>query len=841
MKKIKLTLLLTIMLLTIYSCDNSSEVKPSLTDNEVKEKLNGLKDYGLDLFSKADYLPVMKNHVYSEQQSSYSRNGNNVDGFGMNGNVSGEVNEIALMRPLLELYQPGIVYRMWFTTWENIKFIRIYIDGSEKPVYSHDLYELTSGENDPFVKPLVFNQDESSGGFVSYVPIIFKESIRIVGSGNFYYNINYQKYPQGYELEYDNYEEQLPMATKILENVGEDPKITNNDAKTELKFDLNRGSSYTLYETNEKKTITSLKVRFPNLSVNEFDRTSITDKGYRLFNNESMSFDMTTNQTGQHLLYFRGVLTNENQQATVTVNGVNVGNLRFRPRRIDGFEWKDSNYFYDSYIIIPSAVIANKLLITIKSTTRSIDIYNARLVKVTDEIDKIDFRNDNSQSKHNYSSSKILSPLETTLEYDPNQLISDETWSKIFQEEDLINNIYIKITYPDVEDIAVLAPISSFFGFGEYGMFKTLGIMVGLNKDGWMYSYYPMPFEKGIKIELVNHSDISFANLEGEVSTETNQFSKGEYGYFKVKFTSNVQGTSSSLVNGQPMQFLNVSGSGHIAGITHSMSGLYFGAHSRFYLEGDEQIYVDGSLSHSFHGTGTEDFYNGGWYFKNGVQNTPLFGSTNHNYRDDRNRTVMTRTFLTDPIYFRNGIEFKMEHGGVNDRADSNVKTAVYYYHLQEEAMQLNDMLNISSDSSISEHNYQNSNSVMINTKELTYEGTYIRRYTSYLKAYEVSQESSFKMNINPNNNGVVLRREYVLEHINQSANVYVDNQLVGKWQSSFRNALGLFVRQDDFYILEKFTTGKSNITITIEVVPNDDSKVWTESYYEIYSIIKED
>ena len=43
-------------------------------------------------------------------------------------------------------------------------------------------------------------------------------------------------------------------------------------------------------------------------------------------------------------------------------------------------------------------------------------------------------------------------------------------------------------------------------------------------------------------------------------------------------------------------------------GVTQTMRGAAPG-----YLEGDERAFVDGRLA--FHGTGTEDFYEGGWYF----------------------------------------------------------------------------------------------------------------------------------------------------------------------------------------------------------------------------------
>ena len=95
---------------------------------------------------------------------------------------------------------------------------------------------MTSGSYEGFVKGLVFDQMESSGGFVSMQPIVFKESVKVVGAGNFYYNIDYQVYPNGTQLEYED-EESPQTAKTLLENVGYDPKNTSNDSVvTHLKF-----------------------------------------------------------------------------------------------------------------------------------------------------------------------------------------------------------------------------------------------------------------------------------------------------------------------------------------------------------------------------------------------------------------------------------------------------------------------------------------------------------------------------------------------------------------------------------------------------------------------------
>lgn len=843
LKKKVITLIFIIFLLTtLGACKKDTKTKP-MSDQEVSEKLDSLKDYGLDLFQKADHLPVFKPEVTSEQTSSYSRNGNNVDGFGMDGNVDGEVMSLKIKRPLLILNQPGVVYRMWFTSWGENPILRILIDSKKEITYQISLFDLTSGLQEPFVDKLVFNRDESSGGYVSYVPIVFKESIEIYGSGDFYYNINYQKYPHGTELEYEDYGENLDKAVNILSNPGVDPKIDNNDQKIDSSIDLPKNSTQTIYEANEKQTVTSLRLKFPNLQVHELDRTLYLDDGYSLSLGSKISFILKAKSAGVHKLKFRGVLEeHDNQDAEVLVNGIKTSDdIHFRRRRFDGFEWKDDPFFMDSEVEvnIPSA---GEYKIDIIAKSFKIGLFNARLYENGKQTDSIDFGNSKEEEKHKYSSVGLVSRTSRTLEYDPNSLINEATWEQIFKDEDLINQMFIRITYPDLEEVAVEAPISSFFGFGQFGMFKTLGIMVGLDIDGYMYSYYPMPFEKGIKIELINKSSQDINGIKVEVSHETNQFKTGTYGYFKTNYVENIQGTDSALRSGVPIEFLKVWGSGQVVGITHAQTGEYFGTHSRYYLEGDEQIYVDGNMSHSFHGTGTEDLYNGGWYFKNGVQNQPLFGQTTHNYRNNIDRTVMVRTYLTDPIYFRNGIDFKMEHGGNNDRPDSNVYALIYYYHQTREQMIKTDSLNLASLEEIENHSYkldESSQLIDIGVRSLTYEGIYGSKRTMYNKVAIVNIESSFEMKIFKENDGAILRREYLPEEIDQMAEIYVDGELVGLWQSPHRNALEVHVRQDDFYIPIEFTKDKEKIKITIKVIPNVDTEVWTESYYEIYSIME--
>jgi hypothetical protein len=551
---------------------------------------------------------------------------------------------------------------------------------------------------------------------------------------------------------------------------------------------------------------------------------------------------MKVNSDGLNSIIFKSVLLDDYQRASIEVDDVFVSNLEIRARRLDGFEWKDNPYYYDEELVLPIELTKDKeeVTITIKSQSDMV-LYRVWTISDDKSNDEIMLGDSANKQDHSYQESRTSAPVASAYEYDPNNLIDEMTWKKIFTDEEIVNSLWIKITYKDQLEPAVYAPISSFFGFGEYGMFETLGLMTGLKADGTMYFYYPMPFEEGIKIELYNESNTNLNDIDFNLTYENNYFKKGTYGYFKVNYLTHVHGTEISLKHGEPITFLNVEGSGKVVGLTHSASGAYFGIHSRFYLEGDEQIYIDGSRSHSFHGTGTEDFYNGGWYFKNGVQTNPTFGQSTHNYRNNRDRTVMFRSLISDPIVFRESIDFKMEHGGWNERIDVDVHAAVYYYQTPS-ILQRTDQILFGDELSLEDHQYQtDESSKFVSNNTRYYEGYYNNQQTPYQRVSEVEEYSTFRVNVLSQNKGVILRREYVMNPLNQMANVYVDGVLVGIWQSSFRNGTGIHVRQDDFYIPPSYTENKQELTIKIEVIPNNESTIWTESFYEIYSIKKGD
>ena len=96
------------------------------------------------------------------------------------------------------------------------------------------------------------------------------------------------------------------------------------------------------------------------------------------------------------------------------------------------------------------------------------------------------------------------------------------------------------------------------------------------------------------------------------------------------------------------------------------------------FLEGDEYIYVDGEEQASIRGTGSEDYFNSGWYFDRGVYSAPYHGVT---IKDEMlSRINAYRWHIEDAIPFTKSFRFTMEHGGQNDAPDVDYCSVAYWY-----------------------------------------------------------------------------------------------------------------------------------------------------------------
>jgi len=99
------------------------------------------------------------------------------------------------------------------------------------------------------------------------------------------------------------------------------------------------------------------------------------------------------------------------------------------------------------------------------------------------------------------------------------------------------------------------------------------------------------------------------------------------------------------------------------------------------FLEGNEMVWVDSDKKPSIVGTGTEDYFSGGWYFNKGEFAGPYNGLI---LKDDSlGRISAYRLYIMDPIPFKKQILFTIEHGHGNSEIADYSSTA-YWYQLED-------------------------------------------------------------------------------------------------------------------------------------------------------------
>jgi hypothetical protein len=200
---------------------------------------------------------------------------------------------------------------------------------------------------------------------------------------------------------------------------------------------------------------------------------------------------------------------------------------------------------------------------------------------------------------------------------------------------------------------AVEAPVGDFFAncFGRRSEVLSLPVAV---EDADSYNcFWPMPFRKSARIEIVNQSDkpisLLYFNLdwiEKPVPEDTP--------YFHARYRQEypVQAGTDYVV-------LETQGKGHYVGTVlavRTRSPSWFG-------EGDEKIHIDGEPQPSIWGTGTEDYFLSAWGLK--TTSTPFFGVP---YFDQwgivGGHTSAYRWHVADPLVFNTGIKVTFEHWG---------------------------------------------------------------------------------------------------------------------------------------------------------------------------------
>ena len=218
---------------------------------------------------------------------------------------------------------------------------------------------------------------------------------------------------------------------------------------------------------------------------------------------------------------------------------------------------------------------------------------------------------------------------------------------------------------------AVLCPAADFFGFA-WGEPATRSLLVGTSGDV-AYCYFPMPFDRSARAELVSEAaGDSPLKLRAEVVWAPVGRRDDEGRFHAVWRREN------PTLGGRPFTFLETTGRGHMVGAVLQAQGFESG--KTLFFEGDDETWIDGRLA--VHGTGSEDFFNGGWYDVPDRWEKPLSFALSGclGYQKHLGRTGGYRVLLADAYPFRESLRQTIEHSGTGNDISTDYCAVTYLY-----------------------------------------------------------------------------------------------------------------------------------------------------------------
>lgn len=214
--------------------------------------------------------------------------------------------------------------------------------------------------------------------------------------------------------------------------------------------------------------------------------------------------------------------------------------------------------------------------------------------------------------------------------------------------QSILKTLILRIYWDGAARPAVECPAGDFFGLGlcEAGNFASSRF--GLSSGGF-FCKFPMPYRKSFRIEVENLDEAIDTVIFMNVLHQEHAAVPEEAGYFHAQFNTGRKAGSEPLWVGEWR------GRGHFAGLTLAMQG-----EDRNYLsflEAPEHIHIDDDWDRPrITGTGLEDYFLGGWYFREGTFAGPHHGVPS---KDTLNASIaMYRIHEDDAVRFRR--RFKM-------------------------------------------------------------------------------------------------------------------------------------------------------------------------------------
>lgn len=444
----------------------------------------------------------------------------------------------------------------------------------------------------------------------------------------------------------------------------------------------------------------------------------------------------------------------------------------------------------------------------------------------------------------------------------------------------------IRITWDDRPAASVDAPIALFFGAGtlynrdgrEY-LVKGFPMHVRFDTDRvHLACYYPMPYFKSAKVELVGVDAVKDVKLE--VRAEPLSTPPAHVGYFHATykdFPEPVKGEDMVLLDTQGAE-----GSQDWSGSFVGMSWIFSHRADLGTLEGDPRFFFDDSQTPQAQGTGTEEWGGGGDYWGGRNMTLPFAGhpcgaksAKDANDPEDLIESAY-RFLLADLMPFGRRAKIHLEHGGTNQSTE-HYEGVTYWYGAPSAILVKTDEFQVGDETAEKSHGYKSPDASAVEELTSRYEwgpdsigGKEVYPATTD-KGRHTKGTSEFRVAVDPRNLGVLLRRKLDYQVPNQRAEVFVADEGSTEWKpagvwylagsntciySDPKGELGATLhnvetsnrrfRDDEFLIPRELTQGRSGVRIRVKCTPVDRplfpghpfpvESAWSELRYQAYS-----
>lgn len=221
-------------------------------------------------------------------------------------------------------------------------------------------------------------------------------------------------------------------------------------------------------------------------------------------------------------------------------------------------------------------------------------------------------------------------------------------------DDSVFERVHIRLFWDNEPAPAVDVPLGLFFCTASETA-RAQGLLLGYN-GATFYCFLPMPFSQSARLVLGNHGGQPVERADVRLRIAPAREQSNALGQFHARYNA-----ESRMVSPDNYRWLTRAARGRFIGVSTVMRG---DPGDLGYLEGDEMIWVDGELEPSIAGTGTEDYFNAGWYYEQGPFSCPLHGCPLKNQEDGR--TGSYRIHMLDAVPFQRSIVATVEHGSNN-------------------------------------------------------------------------------------------------------------------------------------------------------------------------------